>query len=74
MAGSVRKLKLIDEDLLLKLISSARGGGPPPLPQPPANPLLKELSYIDTSLDSTLQSSIPAHVKEKQVSDLLSQL
>ena len=66
---AVRKLKLIDEDLLLKLISNARGQ--PPLPQPPANPILKELHHIDAALDSTLNSSSPAHVKERQVSDLL---
>ena len=65
---NINKLNLIDEDLLIRLIAIAR----PPVPQEPANPLLRELNHIDQSLDSTLQNkSTPAHVKEKQVGRLL---
>ena len=69
MAG-VKKLKLIDEDLLFKLLHTRPA---PLLPQEPANPLLAEIAHIDRSLDATLQNkkNTEAHVTQSQVGQLL---
>ena len=54
------KLKLIDADLLMKLLNQSK-----PTPSPPINPTLRELNHIENSINTTLAGkSSPAQVSE----------
>ena len=66
------KLSLIDTELLLRLLEK-NANRPPPLPMPPAHPILREMNAIDGRMQGTLDDpGLSDLSKSQKINSLLS--